>query len=146
EKAVPVRADLAAAIAGFARRLDHLRRRMIDDRRDRLQGLSRGLPLPRDILVLPRQRLDGLGERLPRALVAAVERRRARVETLAARLTPHMLRERTNRLALRLGDLELRASRAIDGEIRTLGGQISALGRHLRPEILQREVAREREK
>lgn len=146
EKAVPVRADLLAAVAGFARRLDHMRRRMIDDRRDRLRGLVRGLPQPRDILMLPRQRLDVCSDRLPRALVAAVERREARLQTLAARLTPHILKERTDRLRIRMGDLGGRMGRALATEMRDRQGRISALSRHLRPEILQREVAREREK
>jgi len=68
EMAVPVREDLVFTIADLGRRLSGLRGAMIRERTERLTGLARGLPSPKDILALASQRFDELAERLPRGL------------------------------------------------------------------------------
>src|SRR5690606_747978 len=78
-----------------------------------LQGLVRGLPKARDLLTLPSQRLDEMGERLPRALMSGVERRRTGFAALAAKVTPHLLQERLQRAAARVADLDNRQRREV---------------------------------
>ncbi len=142
EKAVPVKVDLVAALADLGRRLDHGRTRAIADRLERLRGLSRGLPQPQAMLALPRQRLDDIGDRLPRALVGMVDRRAARLQTLAAHLTPVVLRERVERGLTRLGDLETRAVQAMVGMADRRAARLQTLAAHLTPVVLRERVER----
>lgn len=116
EKAVPVRAELLAQTAMLGQRLEEARRRLVSDRADRLQGLARGLPRPRDLLTLPSQRVDDMGERLPRALLSGVERRRTRLAALSAKVSPLLILERIaagRRRAADAGDRLQRQSRAL---------------------------------
>ncbi|MEX1147545.1 MAG: exodeoxyribonuclease VII large subunit, partial [Sphingomonadales bacterium] len=142
EKAVPVRAELMAAISALASRLDGARGRMTGDRRQRLDGLARGLPRPRDILALPGQRVDDLSERLPRALIAMVNRGGARLDRLAALLTPAALLRDIDRRGERLRELVQRTAREArsvrDGKVRAL--ELAARG--LRPDGVARDVDR----
>jgi exodeoxyribonuclease VII large subunit len=90
EMAVPVRADLLAALAGLAARLAAGGARAARLRRQRLADLARALPRPEVLLESPRQRLDLLAQRLPAALAARAAR--ARVRLAAAGLRPELLR------------------------------------------------------
>ncbi len=75
EMAVPVHADLVYSIADLGRRLEGLKVAVIRDRHDRLTGLARGLPSPKDLLGLAVQRFDELSERLPRGLQHAAQQK-----------------------------------------------------------------------
>jgi len=75
EMAVPVREDLVFTVADLGRRLSGLRGAMIRDRAERLGGLARGLPSPREILALASQRFDELAERLPRGLKTVTQQK-----------------------------------------------------------------------
>ena len=142
EKAVPVKSELSAGVEALSSRLEGARRRLVDDRRQQVAGLARGLPAPREILALPQQRIDDLGERLPRALVTAVERSRARLDRLSVKVTPLAL---TRDLARRqdrvreLGDRARRELRAIREGCQTA---LQSLGRLLRPDLLAQDVDR----
>ena len=68
EMAVPVKADLAAQVAGLAARLKSAQSRTLDRRREALRALARALPTLDSVLALPRQRLDRSGQGLGRAL------------------------------------------------------------------------------
>lgn len=146
EKAVPVRAELIATVSGLGNRLDGARRRVIDDRRAHVAGLARGLPNPRDMLGLPRQRVDDLGERLPRALVTMVERGRARLDRVAVNLTPATLNRDIVRRRDRLRELDVRAAREARAIREDRKGALAAVGRMLRPELVARDVARSGER
>lgn len=91
EIAVPVHAELEVRVADLARRKLAARRRYYDRLRDRLAGLSRGLPRPRDVLNLARQRLDEMSERLPRALMATARDRRGALSRLEGSLRSERL-------------------------------------------------------
>ena len=91
EMAVPVRADLIAAVAGLALRSERCARRYHERGRERLDALVRLLPR-RDALLGPqRQRADDLGARLDRALEARVTRGRRQLDRAGAVLRPAML-------------------------------------------------------
>ncbi len=101
EMAVPVRAELAAVVAGLeARRLRALDRGL-ERSRQRLTDLCRAMPRADALLAERRQRLDLATARLARPDRLLAERRHA-LERCAGRLAP-ALRERVGRAELRLG-------------------------------------------
>ncbi|PKU26055.1 exodeoxyribonuclease VII large subunit [Telmatospirillum siberiense] len=86
EMAVPVRRDLMLQTIELGRRLIFAVGRMVEERRTRLEGLSRGLPdLRRRIEDLMRI-LDDRAERLANALPNDLARRRASMMHISARL------------------------------------------------------------
>ena len=66
EIAVPVRADLLERTRTLEHRLGASFRRLVAERRARIDGLGRGLPAARDRLTTASQRLDDWSERLAR--------------------------------------------------------------------------------
>jgi len=105
EMVVPVRAELVAAVAEWSRRLQAARLRTFAALGDKLQGLARGLPRPRDLLGLARQRVDDFSERLPRALIALPSRHRLALSDTSARLPVRLLRESFSRRGDRLTEI-----------------------------------------
>lgn len=93
EIAVPVKAELQAAVTSLAARLSGAVSRGIDRRRQALRAAARALPSPDQLLALPRRRFDEATARLSRCLEVNTERKRARLE--AARLVPTLLSRRT---------------------------------------------------
>lgn len=91
EYAVPVRADLAAAVASHAARADRAMLRLRERARERLGALARLLPR-RELLLGPqRQKLDDIGARLDRALERRIARARQPLDRAGAVLRPAML-------------------------------------------------------
>jgi exodeoxyribonuclease VII large subunit len=95
ELAVPVRAELLSALASLEARKRACWQRNMVQRRKELNLLARALP--KDILAAPRQRLDVLGERLPRALIAHARLHHTQLTRAAARLSPRLLKLRLKR-------------------------------------------------
>ena len=91
EMAVPVREDLAYTVADLGRRLAGLKAGMIRDRRDRLLGLARGLPSPKELLGLAAQRFDELSDRLPRGLMNVTQQKTIILNRLIGGLSPSRL-------------------------------------------------------
>jgi len=86
EKAVPVRRELMLRLLDLARRQAAAADRLLDERRQRIAGLARGLPDPARRIDDLATKLDDWGERLPNALTNLLHRRRAQLDQLAARL------------------------------------------------------------
>jgi len=105
ELAVPVRAELVALAASHGARLSGCLRRYFDRLKSELRGLARGLPTLDAILAMPRQKLDALGDRLPRALRANAHRHRVEFTRAAGRLTPASLDAKIRHLRSRVGAL-----------------------------------------
>ncbi len=97
EKAVPVRSELMAALAGLGLRQLAGWQRGVDQHRKELRLLSRALPALDELLSGPRQQLDGLVKRLPRALHANAQLHRTHLTRASARLTPRLLKLRLAR-------------------------------------------------
>jgi exodeoxyribonuclease VII large subunit len=97
ERAVPVRADLVSMVAELARRQARALWRIHEERKGALLAAARGLPRLADLLAMPRQRFDAVGDRLPRALRACTQTARSRLTTAGARLSPHALRQQVAR-------------------------------------------------
>ena len=92
EKAVPVRAELASALADLGRRHAGATFRFLDRRRNEFRALLRALPQGEAIIALPRQRLDNAASRLDGALLKAHDRHRIGLARLSHRLaqqSPH---------------------------------------------------------
>ena len=114
EMAVPVRLDLLAQIEGLARRQLSCWARGLDARRTELRAAARALPAADELLALPRQKLDALAERLPRALKANAEIHHKQYLRCATRLAPSLLRGRVRAEAERLASLISRARRCTE--------------------------------
>ncbi|OQW44592.1 MAG: exodeoxyribonuclease VII large subunit [Proteobacteria bacterium SG_bin6] len=103
EMAVPVRAELIAAVDGLGVRSERCARRYVARGRERLELVARLLPRRDALLGAQRQRLDDAGARLDRALDARLTRAAAQVERAATLLRPQLL---TRQLAAARAHLE----------------------------------------
>jgi exodeoxyribonuclease VII large subunit len=90
EKAVPVRVDLLARLAALDARRLACWQRGLDQRRKELAMLVRALP--KDMLAAPRQYLDMLSERLPRALRGNAQLHHTHFSRVAGRFSSHLLK------------------------------------------------------
>ena len=172
EMAVPVRLDLLAAVAG----LEHRRRaglsRGFAERGQRLRDLARGLPRPEVLLSERAQRLDGLGVRLPLAMVGVtqrlhlalsrggagrfgpglltllMERRRGQLDRAAAGLRPEaaVARIRARAHAMSQGPAGRFGPGLLALELARAGERLRAAGRGLRPDGLVRAIEHRRER
>jgi exodeoxyribonuclease VII large subunit len=114
EMAVPVRVDLLAQIDGLARRHLSCWARGLDARRTELRAAARALPGADQLLAVPRQKLDALAERLPRALKANAEIHHKQYLRCATKLAPQLLHNRIRAERERLGNLGSRTRRCAE--------------------------------
>jgi len=114
EMAVPVRLDLLAQIEGLGRRQISCWARGLDARRTELRAAARALPSADALLAVPRQKLDALAERLPRALKANAEIHHKQYLRCATKLSPQLLRGRVRAEGERVANLISRARRCTD--------------------------------
>ncbi|MDE2384391.1 MAG: exodeoxyribonuclease VII large subunit [Alphaproteobacteria bacterium] len=113
ERAVPVRADLLAEVASLAARQKRGLSRVFSEVRLRLQAASRALPKPDDILALARQRLDGAGAKLPRALKANLQTHAVALARQSGRVSLQPLQQRVAESRRRLGEVQARGQRGL---------------------------------
>ena len=97
ERAVPVKADLEAAVADRTARLRAAASRLAERRRERLRSLVRALPSLDALLDGPRQRFDRAAERQAGALRHRVANARALYERRAGAMGPALLRRGLDR-------------------------------------------------
>jgi exodeoxyribonuclease VII large subunit len=150
--AVPVRAELIGAIDGLARRALSCWLRGIEYRRSELRAAMRALPNAEALLAIPRQRVDGASERLPRALIANAQVHRRQFAQLAAHLTPRVLRQQVHQEVARLEGFSLRIAQCtrVHAERRRERLQSVALrlvaARQSNVEAYRNRIARERDR
>ena len=144
ELAVPVRADLLAQVAGYGARIERCARRYRDHAGERLGHVARRLPAPDALFAPQRQRLDDLGERLPRGLRALLAHARSDLAHASAALRPRLLREERRRIALRLDAVAGRFDRSRTVTLARAGDRLAAT--RLRPEFVQRTIDDGRER
>jgi exodeoxyribonuclease VII large subunit len=111
EKAVPVRAELLTRFASLGHRKLACWQRGLERHRKELSLLARALP--KDILAQPRQCLDSLSERLPRALRANAQLHHTQYSRIASRLAPQLLRNQVERRRERYDNLHRRLSASL---------------------------------
>ena len=112
EKAVPVRADLAAYLADISARLKRGLTRTIDSKKQSVISASRGLLSPDQLLAMPRRRFDEAERRLGQALLKHTQIKHAQYDRLAVRITPANLKRRIGFVSERLELLHGRLLRA----------------------------------
>ena len=91
EMAVPVKADLVAALASLHARHGSAVTRRLDAERRHVSATARALPVPDMLLALPRRRLDEATTSLGQCLRVAISDKRRSYAEIAARLTPGSL-------------------------------------------------------
>jgi exodeoxyribonuclease VII large subunit len=146
EMAVPVRAELAAAVRDLASRHDLGQRRALDTRRRDFAALCRALPTLDQLFALRRQKLDEVGGRLGRSLVTEVARKRAGYAAAADRLTPHILARALLPRRERLAALDGRAASGVAAMLRQARRAFTMGSRHHDIAAVARIVARQRER
>ncbi len=136
EMAVPVRAELIARIGSLAQRQLSCWARSLDARRTELRAATRALPGADELLAVPRQKLDALSERLPRALKANAEIHHKQYLRCAIRLSPQLLRGRVRAERERLGNFMGRVRRCTEvhrdkrrERLATIEGRLTAAAR-----------------
>jgi len=105
ELAVPVRAELLAQVQGLGGRAERCARRTRERLGERLDALLRHWPDRESLLGPQRQRLDELGERLPRGLRGRLDRARGELGHAAGALRPGLLGQAQARAKERLAAL-----------------------------------------
>ncbi len=107
EMAVPVRAELSAAVDDFALRKKRAIRRPVTLGRERLEARVQRLPQAEALLQLQMQKLDDLAERLRRGLKDRAVHAREKLQSDAARLSQATLSHRMDRARDRLASARL---------------------------------------
>ena len=102
ELAVPVRSELFAQLNELSHRGQQCLSRRIDRSRERFELASCRWPEPQAILAPATQRLDEVGERLPRSLSARASGARGDLNLVSGRLRPDLIETRIARLSERL--------------------------------------------
>ena len=111
EFAVPVRADLLAAIAELEGRRRSAIARFSQRLRSDLRALARALPGGEALVAAPRQRLDRAADALSQRMRGAIDQRALRIAGLARRLAGHSPRAHLAGNRERLRGLEGRLAR-----------------------------------
>ena len=102
ELAVPVRSELFAQLGELEHRARQCLARRTDRCRERLELTMCRWPMPEIIFAPWVQRMDELGERLPRSLAARSSHARADMNLVVGRLRRELVDERVNRLSEKL--------------------------------------------
>ncbi len=126
EMIVPVRAELIAETEDLGARLIGATLRFIERLRSEVRGLARGIPALDALLALPRQRLDSVGERLPKALRANAHAHRVRFARASSLHVPFALRTRVERGRERIKSLFDRGERALDAYLKVRIARVGA--------------------
>jgi exodeoxyribonuclease VII large subunit len=111
EMAVPVRSELLQTLNALAARKLACWQRGLERLRRELTMLTRALP--KDILADPRQQLDALAERLPRALRANAQVHHTQYSRVASRLAPQLLLNTIERRRERYDSLNRRLTASL---------------------------------
>ena len=116
EMAVPVRRELMLKLMDLARRQAAAAGRLVEERRQRVIGLARGLPDPARRIEDLMRKVDDWGERLPNALANLLHRRQTQLGQLAARLPSprQQIGDKRHALAIQAGRLDAAYARHLD--------------------------------
>ncbi len=144
ERAVPVRADLRAAVAMQGARLDAAVSRALAQGRERAESGGRRLPSPRSLLALPSQRADDLADRLPRALRATAIFWRGRAERASAALRPPLIVARRDKARTAFAAADTALDRAAVAAVTRERARLATGAARLRPYLVANAGARAR--
>jgi len=134
-----VKAELEASLATLAARHSGGLARLLDNRRQAIRSMARGLPSIDMLLALPRRRFDEAASGLGRALQINTADKRREFERRAGRLTPDALLNRFLRHRQRVAELVTAYERRIERHHALLANRVSNSGARL---SLQPAIAR----
>jgi len=152
EMAVPVRAELFVEVTSLNRRMMLCWQRGQERRRTELRGAVRALPSGAELLAIPRQRFDGAGAALPRALRANTHAHHRRFAEASAGLTLKVLRAQVAHAAQRLNVNGERLKHCARAALRQRRDRFDALAARLKTSKLanvqaqRARIAREQER
>jgi len=144
EMAVPVKAELEAAIANLGARLGGCLLRHVDRKRTALRAAARVLPSPDQLFAQPRRDLDEVSSRLIRALDVSTQAKRARYESL--RLTPATLLRRFGEAKRSVTACEGRIESALRATLRAQRTHLERAARRITVEPVARRTLALRER
>ena len=145
ELAVPVRLELLAWVDGQDARLTRGMTQAVGMRRQRLADLARALPKPATLVAAAAQRLDVWSDRLPNALIFAVQRGEVRLANAAGTLRPAALLRAMRERQARMQQLSTRLAPGLQRAARDKQRELARQAARLRIGILERDLGRKRD-
>ncbi len=142
EMAVPVRSELLAYVDDLDRRVRRGLARSIEEKRERLQGLSRGLRDPQSMIADKTQHLDHLESRLRQSISNTVMLKRQKFTNAEAKLRPAVLSRGFDQYRERLGNFEGRMNRAMSVHQSRANDRLTATNRMLESLSFKRVLGR----
>ncbi len=131
EMAVPVREELRLGISQLDNRLAAAMQRFLGQQRERVEGLTRGLPKPMQLLQVASQRLDDWTDRLQVALPVMLDRKQQQLTLHASALRPQGLVRDMAKINERLLELQQRMYAAGTRYIQQREERLKSLEAHL---------------
>ncbi|MBY0355567.1 MAG: exodeoxyribonuclease VII large subunit [Rickettsiales bacterium] len=146
EMALPVRTELQFYLQESNLRMARATQHGLVSRRERLVGLSRGLPRPEDFLAQAQQRLDSFSERLSHAPRQFLQHKQVQLSRFHSSLAPERLRQR-----LRDSELNLQISTRllmVNGRacLMRAGDGFQLVAMRLATPLLHQQIARRTER
>jgi len=138
ERAVPVRLELLNTLTSSHARLNTGVLMGLQARRERLRGLARGLPSLEALLALPRQRFDGVAQRLEGGFLARVAAAKSALVLQTTRLSPRLLSQMSARYEAQLNELHRRLGTALTSGLERKKNQMQAS--RLKPSFLRQSA------
>ncbi len=142
EMAVPVRSELLAYVDDLDRRTRRGLQRSISEKKDRLQGLSRGLRDPQSMLAEKVQHLDHLENRLRQSVGTMVSLKQQRFVGASAQLRPEVLTRGFRQFRERLGNFETRMTQSVKVRADRSSDRLNAASRMLESLSFKRVLSR----
>ena len=93
EMAVPVREELSIALSSLENRKKKSLLLFLQNKKQRILDLSRGLPKGEDLFLTQRQKIDFLADKLPNALIALNQRFKMRVLAFSSKLNVKVIEQ-----------------------------------------------------
>jgi exodeoxyribonuclease VII large subunit len=131
EMAVPVRAELAAAVLDLSRRHAEAALRVLERRRSDLRSAARALPTPEALFTGKRQRLDLATARIGPALIANARRFDERLRRAADGLMRRSPAARLAEVRSRLDAIDQRPRHALDRLLQNRAERLEQTSRRL---------------
>ena len=141
EMVVPVKHELLQSLSSVTSRLQRLSNLILQNKKQRIVDMSRGLPKGEDLFFSQGQKLDFLIDRLPNALKGLTQKFRLKVISTTASINFKVLEQSIHLKRTQLGSLEKRFQRTILNNFENLNQKLHSVER-LRQNLGYRETLR----
>ena len=141
EMVVPVKHELLQSLSSVTSRLQRLSNLILQNKKQRIVDMSRGLPKGEDLFFSQGQKLDFLIDRLPNALRGLTQKFRLKVISTTASINFKVLEQSIHLKRTQLGSLEKRFQRTILNNFENLNQKLHSVER-LRQNLGYRETLR----